>query len=58
MNKIEKCTLKFKQPFVLQFLDSYLDPLQFLPPLAGAGLLHFLVLLFIPDPQVLEQLDH
>lgn len=33
----------------------FADPVQSLPPLAGAGLLHFLVLVRVPLPQVTKQ---
>ena len=46
----------FLQDFVI---DN--SPTQFLPPFAGAGLLHFLVFVMVPPPQVLLHalnLDH
>ena len=43
--------------WVLQVREELLDPGQFCPPLDGAGLLHFLVLLLTPRPHDLEQVD-
>ena len=39
---------------VLQSVISDVEPVQFLPPYDGAGLLHALVLDFCPVPHVLE----
>lgn len=39
----------------LQYSVFLADPVHALPPLAGAGLLHFLVLVRVPLPQVTEQ---
>ena len=41
----------------LQFLDIKSNPVQFLPPLLGGGLVQALLLTCSPLPQVLEQSD-
>ena len=41
----------------MQILGSKSFPLQFLPPLAGAGESHFLCLDSVPPPQLWEHLD-
>ena len=45
------------QVSVLQSWLSSESPAQSDPPLAGEGLLHILVLVDFPPPQVLEQVD-
>lgn len=45
-------------PFVLQEVISVLDPTQFWPPLAGAGLVHVLDRAWPPPPHVTEQDPH
>ena len=43
---------------MLQLADSDAEPTQLLPPPDGAGLVHVLVLDFVPDPHVLEQAEY
>ncbi len=42
----------------LQDCDSKLLPVQFLPPIAGAGLLQVLECVWLPPPQVIVQESH
>ena len=44
------------QAAVLQLCDSVADPLQLAPPLAGAGLVQVRLRVWVPPPQLTEQL--
>ena len=44
------------QAAVLQLCDSVAEPLQLAPPLAGAGLVQVRLRVWVPPPQLTEQL--
>lgn len=52
------CGLPDGQLWLLQSCLSVFDPLQLCPPLEGAGLVHDLILIWVPPPQVSLQLVH
>ena len=54
LNSIDKHNHLPGHAEVLQSVISDVEPVQFLPPYDGAGLLHALVLDFCPVPHVLE----